>query len=146
MSSEVTAICEKCGAVGSEASAFCIKCGAQRMAMRTEGDDSRHFCTRCGSPITPDTQFCVKCGISTRPPGISSASIPSVASLQTKAISSSAPRTPSTSRRGLSKQLLLAGTAVVLLGILLLAGIVRVVHRGRQEAADIETNSQAKVG
>jgi OOP family OmpA-OmpF porin len=29
---------------------------------------------------------------------------------------------------------------------LLLAGIVRVVHRGRQEAADIETNSQAKVG
>ncbi|PYV79746.1 MAG: hypothetical protein DMG93_20270 [Acidobacteria bacterium] len=133
------------GEMGSEASAFCIKCGAQRMTMRTEGDDSRHFCTRCGSPITPDTQFCVKCGISTRPPGISSASIPSVASLQTKAISSSAPRTPSTSGRGLSKQLLLAGTAVVLLGILLLA-VVRVVHRGRQEAADIETNSQAKVG
>src|SRR5258708_34093704 len=50
MSSEVTAICEKCGASISETNAFCTKCGARRL------------CTKCGSPLTAQTKFCTKCG------------------------------------------------------------------------------------
>src|SRR5258708_18001644 len=50
MSSEVTAICEKCGASISETNAFCTKCGARRL------------CSKCGSPLTAQTKFCTKCG------------------------------------------------------------------------------------
>jgi hypothetical protein len=146
MSSEVTAICDKCGASIAEASAFCIKCGARRMSPRAEADGSRRFCTRCGSPTTPDTQFCVKCGNPTRPPRISSGSMPSVASSQTTAVSPSAPGIPSTSGPSLSKQLLLAGIALVLLGILLFGGAMHVLHRAGQKAADIKTNSRKAEG
>lgn len=118
MSSEVSTVCEKCGAPIVDANAFCIRCGTRRKSARTEVTHSR-FCTKCVSPLTHDTEFCIRCGAPT----------PMQA-------------TPSTFRARPPK-LLLAGIAVVLfIGIVVVAGIVHVAHRGRQKAAEIEASLQ----
>ncbi|PYV66234.1 MAG: hypothetical protein DMG97_30025, partial [Acidobacteria bacterium] len=76
MSSEVSTVCEKCGAAIIDANAFCIRCGTQRKFARTEGAHSR-FCTKCGSPLTDDTELRIKCGAPAGSAGGALASEPS---------------------------------------------------------------------
>src|SRR6266851_9167017 len=61
MSSEVTAVCEKCGASIRETTAFCTKCGARRTASTGTAGVGR-FCTTCGPPLAAQTKFCTQCG------------------------------------------------------------------------------------
>ena len=139
MSSEVSTVCEKCGAAIIDANAFCTKCGTQRKFARTEGAHSR-FCAKCGSPLTDDTELCIKCGAPAGSAGGASASDPSSGS---SAPMSSMPR-PSVGVSGArSSKLLVAGfTVLLLLAFLGIAGIVHFAHRARQKAADIEASLQ----
>ena len=144
MSSEVSTVCEKCGAATVGASPFCTRCGARRESARTGVARSR-FCTKCGSPLIDDTEFCIKCGAPTGSAGMASASQASGSTTFSRSGAIKMPSmqaTPSTSGTRPPKVLLAGIVVVFLVGILVVAGIVHFAHRTSQKAADIEASLQ----
>src|SRR6266699_292527 len=134
MSSEVTAVCEKCGASILETNAFCTKCGARR------------FCTKCGAqvegtpepgPVMPNTEFpATKAGAfrSVGEPSAVSTSIPTTA----RSTAQRAPAEIKPSSR--FPKLLVAGIVIVLLvGVTVTAGVIYVAHRIGQKAAEVRS-------
>ncbi len=153
MSSEVKAVCEKCGASILETNAFCTKCGARRL------------CTKCGSPLTAQTKFCTKCGAqvegtpepgpvmpNTEFPATKAGAFRSVG--EPSAVSTSIPTTArSTAQRAPAEikpsarfpKLLVAGIVIVLLvGVTVTAGVIYVAHRIGQKAAEMRSASNTE--
>src|SRR5258708_5092714 len=145
MSSEVTALCGKCGASILETNAFCTKCGARRL------------CTKCGSPLTAQTKYCTKCGTQVEGPPEPGPVTPYTDFPATKAgafgskgdRSAGSTSIPTTARSTAQRapveikpsarfpKLLVAGIVIVLLvGVTVTASIIYVTHRiGRQPTA-----------
>jgi len=164
MSSEVTAVCEKCGASIPEKNAFCIKCSTRRNAS-TYQVDARSFCTKCGSPLTAQTKFCTKCGTQvegTPEPGpvtpytdfpatkagafgslgersAGSRSIPPTV----RSTAQPAPAEFKPSAR-LPKVLLAGIVIVILLGMTVTASVIYVAHRIGQKAAEMRSASNTE--
>ena len=161
MSSEVTALCEKCGASIPETNAFCTKCGARRN-VSTYQVSARLFCTKCSSPVAAQTKYCTRCGTQvegTREPGpvrpyteypatksgsfgskgdrsAGSRSIPSTAG----SAAQPAPGEIKTAAR--FPKVLLAGIVIVLLvGVTVTVGVIYVAHRIGRKAAEMQSAS-----
>ncbi len=89
--------------------------------MSSEGGNLRRFCNKCGAPLAHGAKFCNGCGAQT-------------------GFTQKVPPPPTANSSGALTKFLMAGAViVVLLGVLLVAGIVHVVHRAKQKASEIET-------
>jgi OmpA-OmpF porin, OOP family len=164
MSSEVPAICEKCGASILETNAFCTKCGARRNAS-TDQVGARRLCTKCGSPLTVQTKFCTKCGAqvggtpepgpvmpntefpATKAGAFGSASDRSAGSrsIPTTARATAQPAPAGIKASARFPKMLLAGIVIVILvGMTVTASVIYVAHRIGQKAAEMRSASNTE--
>src|SRR5258708_22540821 len=122
MSSEVSTVCEKCGASLDAKDAFCTSCGAYRSSS-TQPSVSQRFCTKCGSLMFAEAKFCEKCGAPVSQPA---------------AIQVPYPTPVAPDRRKSSRFVMIAVAVFMVFLIFLMGSCAYIAYRAKQKANAIE--------
>jgi OmpA-OmpF porin, OOP family len=139
MSSGVSTVCEKCGAVTPLANAFCTRCGTQR-GISSQAPSSQRFCVKCGSPVAGEAKFCEKCGTPVSATAATTSSSEE-AKPALQVVSRAIPKSSATPSPGASKALkiVMIVVAVFMVFLIVVTGsCAYIAYRAKEKAHSIE--------